>query len=111
VFFWFWSDRLAARFRRIAPDIPLKMNSRTAVQVRDHKARFDHQIVEHGPNDGSAEVIAACRAEGIRVMAAVFGTDSPEVRSRYQHAVDLGYDMINLDDPSSFLAFRAATRP
>lgn len=106
VFFWFWSDRLAARFRRIAPEIPLKMNSRNAAQVREQKARFDHQIVEHGPNDNSADVIAACRESGIRVMAAVFGTDSPELRRRYQLAFDLGYDMINLDDPDSFLSFR-----
>ena len=109
VFFWFYSDRAAARFRKIAPEIALKMNSRTAEQVRDHKRRFDHQIVEHGPNERSEAVIAACRELGIRTMANITEADgfSPDERERvYRRVFELGYDMVNLDRPGPFIAYQ-----
>ncbi|TVR61144.1 MAG: hypothetical protein EA426_03800 [Spirochaetaceae bacterium] len=108
VFFWFHSDRTAARFRQLAPDIALKMNSRTPEQVREHKRLFDHQIVEHGPNDESAAVIAACRELGIRTMANITERDgfSPDEREHvYRRVFELGYDMVNLDRPSPFIEY------
>lgn len=108
VFFWFWSDRRALRFRRLAPDLPLKMNSRDPDGVREHKKVFDHQIVEQGPNEISAEVIETCHKIGIRVMANVFGeNDAPdtELHELYERVIGLGYDMVNLDRPKPFVEY------
>lgn len=108
VFFWFWSDRRARKFRRIAPDLPLKMNSRTGGDVHRHKREFDHQIVEQGPNEATPEVMAACREHGIRIMANVTGEkgkSKAELDELYRRVVDLGYDMVNLDRPGPFVEF------
>lgn len=108
VFFWFWSDRRARKFRRIAPELPLKMNSRNADDVHRHKHEFNHQIVEQGPNEATPEVVAACREHGIRMMAHVFGEkgkSDAELHALYRRVVELGYDMVNLDRPGPFVDF------
>lgn len=108
VFFWFWSDRRARKFRRLAPDLSLKMNSKNPDMVRKHKAEFDHQIVEQGPGDGSAAVIRTCRELGIRTMANISGgKDKPDDgrEALYSQIVELGYDMVNLDRPAPFVEF------
>ncbi len=108
VFFWFPFDRRAQRFRALAPDIPLKMNSRTPEDVRRHKALFDHQIVEQGPNEATPAVAAACRELGIKMMANVFGksaANAEELHALYRRVVELNYDMVNLDRPGPFVEF------
>lgn len=107
VFFWFNSDEHAREFRRIAPDISLKMNSRDSDEVRKHYAEYNNQIVEQGPNEKSAAVVRACHDLGIRVMATVFGSTarSNGLAEVYRQIVDLGYDMVNLDNPEPFIDF------
>jgi glycerophosphoryl diester phosphodiesterase len=108
VFFWFWSDKRALKFRRLAPDLPLKMNSRDPDHVREHKRVFDHPIVEQGPNDASPAVIETCHELGIRVMANVFGEkDGPaeDLHGLYDQVIRLGYDMVNLDRPGPFVEY------
>ncbi|MCG8478912.1 MAG: glycerophosphodiester phosphodiesterase family protein [Spirochaetales bacterium] len=108
VFFWFPLDSTARRFRTLAPDIPLKMNSRTPEEVRRHKERFDHQIVEQGPNEATSAVATVCRELGIKMMANVFGkraATADELRALYRRVVEADYDMVNLDRPGPFVEF------
>ena len=44
VFFWFGSDGMARRFRRLSAEISLKMNSRTAAEVRLHRRLYNNDI-------------------------------------------------------------------
>jgi len=108
VFFWFDSDRRARQFRHLAPDIPLKMNSNTADEVRSHKRLFDNQIVEYGPGPNSRAVVEASHELGLRCMATIFSppeTPSDELESNYARIVDLGYDIVNLDRPEPFIGY------
>ena len=108
VFFWFPFDRTARRFRALAPDIPLKMNSRTPEDVRRQKRLFDHQIVEQGPNEATSAIAATCRELGIKMMANVFGKSTAtdeELLTLYRRVVEADYDMVNLDRPGPFVAF------
>ena len=108
VFFWFPFDRTARKFRGIAPEIPLKMNSRTPEEVRRHKELFDHQIVEQGPNEATPAIAAVCRELGIKTMANVFGKSAAtaeELQALYRRVVESDYDMVNLDRPGPFVEF------
>lgn len=77
-FFWFQYDWMARCFRRVAPDLRLKMNASTIAQIDAAHARYDAQIIEIDIGKVTAELMDACRDRGMQVMISYGGSD-PEL--------------------------------
>lgn len=108
VFFWFESNREARRLRRLSTEASLKMNSRDAGQVRVHRETYGNDIVEYGPGSESESIITVCHELGIRCMATAFlesGISHADREAAYNRILELGYDLVNLDQPEPFIGF------
>ncbi len=73
-FFWFKLPELAAEFRQLAPDLPLKVNAATEVEVETAVSTLNPTIIETG-YPINPEVAAACREHGLKLMVNYMGND------------------------------------
>lgn len=92
-FFWFGRDTDAREFRALTPDLPIKINVRTAEDVRRAHAEYGATIIEVPPRHLSRGVVEACRDLDMRVMINYMG-DDPAV---FAELTRWPIDMINLD--------------
>lgn len=98
-FFWFWSDRRALRFHRLAPHLMLKINASNIADVHAARRRFGARIVECGVRDLSEALVDTCHALGMRLMV-MSDSDDPEI---FRTIISSGADMVNLDHVDAFL--------
>lgn len=73
-FFWFKLPELAAEFRQLAPDLPLKVNATTKVEVETAVSTLNPTIIETGYPINS-DVVAACKKHGLKLMVNYMGSD------------------------------------
>ena len=107
VFVWSSFDEWTAAFVRLAPDVPVKVNVRDVPGVHAAADTVNARIVEIGPERLCPELVAACRARGVRVMVNYMGDDVALV----EKLVEADFDMINTDNADLWLAAaRAAGR-
>jgi glycerophosphoryl diester phosphodiesterase len=99
-FFWFDNDRKALDFRKLDQKLALKMNAANPEQMKDRKERFAANIVEVGPAGLTPENIQACHELGMKLM--VYEPDKN--LDTFRKAIELGADLINLDNADAFQA-------
>ncbi len=73
-FFWFKLPELAAEFRQLAPDLQLKVNAGTAVEVETAVSQLQPNIIETG-YPINPDVVAACKKQGLKLMVNYMGDD------------------------------------
>jgi glycerophosphoryl diester phosphodiesterase len=101
-FFWFGRDSRATPFRKIAPDLSLKINAYSPEQVDRAKKEFNAQIIECGLGDLTSEFREACRRNEVKIMV-LQGENEPEAFSRI---IESGVEMVNLNHPDVFIKIR-----
>jgi len=103
-FFWSSDPDWMRRLHETAPHLALKVNVRDAAGAALAKQELGARLVEVGPEQLSAELLAACHALGLQVMVLYSGND-PVV---FERILASGADLINTDYGDEFLA--AASR-
>jgi glycerophosphoryl diester phosphodiesterase len=99
-FFWFDKDANAREFRKLAPDLTLKINATTIPAIEKAQSEYQASIIELGLNQLTPEILQTCRTRGIKVMV----LQKPRDLDAYRKIIELGADMINLDFADAFLA-------
>ncbi|MEX1018786.1 MAG: alkaline phosphatase family protein [Litorilinea sp.] len=92
-FFWFGRDADARAFRELNRDLPLKINIRTADDVRRAHADYGAALVEVPPRHLSRGVVEVCRELGVKLIINYMGAE-PAV---FSELARWPIDMINLD--------------
>ncbi|MCL4857926.1 MAG: glycerophosphodiester phosphodiesterase family protein [Caldilineaceae bacterium] len=98
-FVWSGSDEWALEFRRLAPDLQLKVNVRDLAGVIEAHERFGANIVEVGLEHLSHPLLDACRRRGLKTMVLLPGKDA----NAYRQALTYDVQMVNLDHADLFL--------
>ncbi|HMN29338.1 MAG TPA: glycerophosphodiester phosphodiesterase family protein [Caldilineaceae bacterium] len=98
-FVWSGSNDWAYAFRRLAPDLQLKLNVRSVAEVVAAHERFHANIVEVGPAEISQPMLDTARQLGIKTMLYIQGKDP----IAYRQAITWGVEMINLNYADLFL--------
>lgn len=98
-FVWSGSDEWALEFRRLAPDLQLKVNVRDIAGVVEARTRFRANIVEFGLEQVSQPLLHVCRQQGLKSMLLAPGKDA----AAYRQAIAWGVEMVNLDHADLFL--------
>ena len=104
-FFWFELNAVAREFRRLAPDLPLKINAATVEQVIEAHQKYQASIIEVGLDNLTPDFMAACRHYGLKVMVN-YGGKAPNV---FQEIVRWQPDMINTDHGDIFARIQTNT--
>lgn len=99
-FFWFDRDANAREFRKLAPDLTLKINAITIPAIEKAQSEYQASIIELGLNQLTPEIVKFCRSRNIKVMV----LQKPRDPDAYRKIIELGADMINLDFADAFLA-------
>lgn len=102
VFVWSDFDGWMAELAGLAPDIPIKVNVRTAADVRRAAAAYNARIVELGPDHLTPDLRQACDELGVRVMVN-YMADDPEM---LDHLARSEMEMINTDHGDLWIALR-----
>ena len=97
VFFWFGDTLMTNEFRRIAPDLPLKINADNIEQAQEAIHTYQPQIIEMRASAAMDELIDWCQQRGIKAMVYVPDT------AHYRQVIRSNADMVNLDDPVLYL--------
>ncbi|MGV8096095.1 MAG: glycerophosphodiester phosphodiesterase family protein [Mangrovibacterium sp.] len=97
-FFWFSDWQQARQFRKLYPDLELKVNASTVGELDSLQTIYDPQIIECSADDLSDKFISACHGKGMKVMPYIPGNDWEAYRMALSHDID----MINLDNPDVF---------
>ena len=97
-FFWFSSWQLAKEFRRLYPDLALKINASSVEALDTIIEIYDPQIIECALEDLSEEFIKSCQAKELKIMALITGNDW----DGYRTALGKNIHMMNLDNPDVF---------
>ena len=97
-FFWFSSRQLAKEFRRLYPDLALKINASTVEAIDSLKEIYNPQIIECALEDLSEEFINSCHAKELKIMPLITGNDW----EGYRIALKKDINMVNLDNPDVF---------
>lgn len=100
-FVWFANPKREKRFRRIAPDVALKVNVRTPEDITRIALPRGARIVEISTDNLSSEIVAEAHSNNLKVMVNDLHGDHAD----YRNMVDLKVDMINLDRPERFADF------
>lgn len=106
-FFWFDKDDRAREFRRLAPDLRLKVNAATPEEVAAAADEFDADIIEVRLRNATPEFLEACRSRGIAVMVYEPLLD----REAFARIVTMGADMVNLNHGDVFRAVQRELTP
>jgi len=101
-FFWFKSSGMAKSFRRLAPDLALKINAETPREVERAKREFNAQIVECALGSVTPEFKEACRKNGVKIMILEGENDS----DAFRRIIESGVEMVNLNHPDVFIRLR-----
>lgn len=101
VFVWFANPLKERRFRRLAPDIAIKVNVAKPQEIEEKALPRGARVVEVGMGSLNAELVAEAHRHGLRVMANC-GRAGEEAFARI---VESGVNMVNLDRPQDFAAF------
>ncbi|GAB4454669.1 MAG: glycerophosphodiester phosphodiesterase family protein [Armatimonadaceae bacterium] len=99
-FFWFGRDADARAFRKLAPDLQLKINAGTVEQIEKAHQEYGAQIIEIGLNNLTPETIRACRDRKMKIMVIHMQNDP----AGFRKIIEMGADMVNLDHADVFLA-------
>lgn len=105
-FFWFDAPKRALEFRQLDAKLPLKVNARTVDDVRQAKERYQANIVEVGVGQLTPELIAACRQQGLKIMA----YEPQKKPDAFRQIVAAGVDMVNLNHGDLFLEIERAAQ-
>ena len=97
VFFWFGDTLMTNEFRRIAPELPLKINADNIEQAQEVIHKYQPQIIEMRASADMGELIDWCQQRGIKAMVYVPDT------AHYRQVIHSNADMVNLDDPVFYL--------
>ena len=97
-FFWFSTWEQTKEFRKLYPELALKVNASNVDALDSLKRLYNPQIIECSADDLSDEFIRSCRKHGMKVMPYVRKFDMEGFRI----AIDKEVDMINLDCPEIF---------
>ncbi len=97
-FFWFSDDAQAREFRRIAPELKLKINAATVEQAEAAARDFKADLVEVRLRHLTPELTEACRQHGLEIMIYEPLAD----REAFVRIVEIGADMVNLNDGDLF---------
>jgi glycerophosphoryl diester phosphodiesterase len=98
-FVWSGSADWALAFRRLAPDLQLKINVRSVADVVAAHERFQANIVEVGLDQISQPLLDAARERGLKTMLYVQAKDP----LAYRQALNWGVELINLNHADLFL--------
>jgi glycerophosphoryl diester phosphodiesterase len=98
-FFWCGDDEWARRFRRLAPDMQLKINIQDAAGVWAAHERFRANIVEVDPPNMNQKILDACRSLGVKTMIYAKGKDP----ALYRRVLEWGVEMVNLNHGDLFV--------
>jgi len=101
-FVWFSDRKYAREFKKLAPDIPLKMNASSAKEVEELIEIYNPEIIECNVYNISPELQEFCKSKGIKVMANLFCDSWWE----YKQAIETGVDMVNIDHPDYFISIK-----
>lgn len=99
-FFWFDKDNRAREFRRLAPDLKLKVNAASVAEVQAAARDLQADIVEVRLRHATPELLQACRELGLRIMV----YEPLEDRAAFARILDLGADLVNLNHGDVFQA-------
>lgn len=100
-FVWFSSEKGERRFHRIAPEVALKVNVRSAEDIVSRALPRGARIVEISTDRLTPEIVEASHQNGLKVMV----NDQHGNYDDYRKMVELQVDMINLDRPERFAEF------
>jgi hypothetical protein len=96
----------AQAFRRMAPDLPLKVNCRTPEDVVRADEALNIQLIETSLERArDPELVKACRDRGIKIMLR-----DEEDEDYFRGALRSEADLINLDDLSLYNEVRESVR-
>jgi len=102
-FFYFSDDPVLKEFRKVAPDMPFKINAGTVKEVEDAVRQDKPDFIECGYASLTPEFVTACHANGIRVIVWEPQTESvmlPKI-------LDSPADMVNTDHADTLARMRA----
>ncbi len=97
-FFWFSDWGKTKEFRKLYPDLALKINASSVSALDSLKTIYNPQIIECSVNDLSDEFIRSCHEKGMKVMPHIPGNNW----DGYRIAIEKKVDMVNLDNPDVF---------
>jgi glycerophosphoryl diester phosphodiesterase len=102
-FFWFELNGVARCFRRLAPDLLLKVNAKTVAGVIEADEVYQANIVEIGSDKVNQDLVDACRQRGLKVMLNYGGRD-PKV---FRRMLSWRPDMVNVNHGDIFARIAA----
>jgi glycerophosphoryl diester phosphodiesterase len=91
-FFWFKLPELAMAFRQLAPDLQLKVNAATRVEVETAVSQLHPTIIETG-YPINPDTAAACKKHGLKLMVNYMGSDE----AVFADIIRQQPDMVNVD--------------
>lgn len=104
-FFWFGDDARARMFRRLAPDLALKVNAASLDDLTE-AADLRPDIIEVRLRHLTPELLAACRDSGYEVMI----YEPLLNREAFAEILKLGADKVNLNHGDVFVEMRENAR-
>ncbi len=97
-FFWFADSAMLRQFVAMAPEMHVKVNASDIDGIRRWMKVCRPSYVEISPGMITDSLRRFCRAHGIKIMAAVQGSDE----AAYREAISRRPDLVNLDRPELF---------
>lgn len=98
-FFWSGKRKWMKKFRKLSPNLPLKVNAGSAEAVEAAVETFHPQIIECGIGSVTEEFIAACKKHDLKIM--LYGSKEDEDYFKKVLAT-AGVDLINIDRPEIY---------
>lgn len=102
-FFWFGDTLMLKEFVRIAPDMHVKVNASDIAGIKAWMRMCRPSYIEIAPDRITDEVHGFCKANGIKIMAAIQGSGEAD----YREAIERQPDLVNLDRPELFTKIMA----
>jgi len=102
-FLWCEIDEWMLEFRRLDRNLALKYNVKSVDDVVAAVERFQANIVEVTPEHLSRELVAACRARGLKIMVNTIDHEP----AGFRYVLEYGADMVNTDNGDLFRRFAA----
>lgn len=97
-FFWFADEGMLKEFVRLAPEMKIKVNAGDIARLQYWMTVCRPSYVEINPEQITPEFKAFCKANGIRIMAAILNANE----KAYRTAIEKEPDLVNLDQPELF---------